>query len=68
MDKFKQIRPVVLGIAKNNNKILVSEGYDKVKNNTFYICLGGGIEFSETSQDALKREFKEELVIDIEVE
>ena len=68
MDKFKQIRPVVLGIAKNNNKILVSEGYDKVKNNTFYRCLGGGIEFSETSQDALKREFKEELGIDIEVE
>ena len=67
MDKFKQIRPVVLGIAKNRNRILVSKGYDKVKDNTFYRCLGGGIEFSETSQEALKREFKEELGIDIEV-
>ncbi len=68
MDKFKEIRPVVLGIAKKDNKILVSEGYDKVKNQTFYRCLGGGIEFFETSQEALKREFKEELGIDIEVD
>lgn len=67
MNKFKEIRPVVLGIAKKNNKILVSEGYDKIKNQTFYRCLGGGIEFLETSQEALKREFKEELGIDIEV-
>ena len=67
MDKFKEIRPVVIGIARNDNKILVSEGYDKVKNQIFYRCLGGGIEFLEKSQDALKREFKEELGIDIEV-
>lgn len=67
MDKFKEIRPVVLGIAKHDNKILVSEGYDKVKNSTFYRCLGGGIEFYETSIEALKREFKEEIDIDIEV-
>ena len=68
MDKFKEIRPIVLGIARRGNKILVSEGYDKVKEQTFYRCLGGGIEFLETSQEALKREFKEELGIDIEVQ
>ena len=67
MDKFKEIRPVVLGIVKNNNKLLVSEGYDKIKKQTFYRCLGGGIEFLETSETALVREFKEELNIDIEV-
>ena len=68
MDKFKEIRPIVLGIAKKDNKILVSEGYDKIKDQTFYRCLGGGIEFWETSQKALKREYKEELGIDIEVD
>ena len=68
MDKFKEIRPVVLGIAIKNGKILVSEGYDKVKKQIFYRCLGGGIEFLETSQEALKREYKEELGIDIIVE
>lgn len=67
MDKFKIIRPVVLGIIRKDNKILVSEGYDKVKNQYFYRSLGGGIEFQENSKDALKREFKEELNIDIEV-
>ncbi len=68
MDKFKEIRPIVLGIARKDNKILVSEGFDKVKKQTFYRCLGGGIEFLETSQEALKREYKEELNINIEVE
>ena len=65
MDKFKEIRPVVLGLVRRNNKILVSEGHDKNKNETFYRCLGGGIEFLEKSTDALKREFKEEINIDI---
>lgn len=67
MDKFKDIRPIVLGIARRGNQILVGEGYDKVKEQTFYRCLGGGIEFLEKSEDAVKREYKEELGVDIEV-
>lgn len=67
MDKFKEIRPIVLGIVKRDNKILVSKGYDKIKNEIFYRSIGGGIEFLENSKDALKREFKEELNIDINV-
>ena len=65
MNKFKEIRPIALGIVKKNNKILVGEGYDKVKNEVFYRCIGGGIEFLEDSKEALKREFKEEINIDI---
>lgn len=67
MDKFKEIRPIALGLAIKNNKLLVSEGFDKVKNETFYRCLGGGIEFLEKSEEALKREFLEEINIDITV-
>ena len=67
MNKFKEIRPIALGIAKKDNKILVSKGFDKVKNQTFYRCLGGGIEFLETSREALKREYKKELNINIDV-
>lgn len=67
MDKFKEIRPIVLGVVKRDNKILVSEGYDKTKDEVFYRCIGGGIEFKEESKEALKREFKEELGIDITV-
>ncbi len=61
MDKFKEIRPIVLGLAIRDNKLLVGEGFDKVKNQTFYRCLGGGIEFLEKSINALKREFNEEI-------
>ncbi len=67
MNKFKEIRPIVLGIARKNNKILVSEGYDKIKNEVFYRCIGGGIDFLEKSVDALKREFKEEVKMNINV-
>lgn len=67
MNKFKEIRPIVLGLAIKDNKLLVSEGFDNVKNQTFYRCLGGGIEFLEKSTDALKREFQEEINIDIAI-
>ncbi len=65
MDKFKEIRPIVLGLAIRDNKLLVSEGFDKVKNSVFYRCLGGGIEFLEKSSDALKREFLEEINVNV---
>lgn len=61
MDKFKEIRPLALGLAIKNNKLLVEEGFDNTKNETFYRCLGGGIEFLEKSSDTLKREFQEEI-------
>ena len=67
MDKFKEIRPIALGLVIKDNKLLVSEGFDKVKNEIFYRCLGGGIEFLEKSKEALKREFLEEINIDITV-
>lgn len=67
MDKFKEIRPLALGIAVKNNKLLVSEGFDNIKKETFYRCLGGGIEFLEKSEVALKREFLEEININITV-
>ena len=55
------IRAIVLGLIQNGSRLLVSEGFDPVKQDSFYRALGGGIEFGETSLDALKREFHEEL-------
>lgn len=63
-----KIRPLVLGLARNENKILVSEGYDAVKDQFFYRFLGGGVEFGERFEEALIREFKEELNVNIEVQ
>ena len=67
MDKFKEIRPVALGIAVRDGKILASRGYDEIKDRHFYRILGGGIDFLEKSETTLKREFMEELEASITV-
>lgn len=59
------IRVTVLGLARRNNEVLVSEAIDGVKNTEFYRFLGGGVEFQEESEAALKREFLEEIEAEI---
>lgn len=62
----RAIRPMTVAIIKNKKgEILVSPGYDKKRDHHFYRLLGGGIEFGELSEVALKREFKEELNVDL---
>jgi 8-oxo-dGTP pyrophosphatase MutT (NUDIX family) len=56
-----KIRALAICVFRNENKILVFEGYDPVKDQTFYRPLGGGIEFGETSEETVHREIKEEL-------
>ena len=60
-----KIRPLALAIITKGNKILANKGYDIKKNEWFYRLPGGGIEFYEKAQDALKREIKEENGIDV---
>jgi len=59
--KKNRIRPIALCVFLNKDRILVFEGYDKVKDETFYRPLGGGIEFGEKAEDAVRRELKEEI-------
>jgi 8-oxo-dGTP pyrophosphatase MutT (NUDIX family) len=56
-----QIRVLALGLIRDGERTFLSEGYDPVKQQTFYRALGGGVDFGESSYDALKREFMEEL-------
>jgi 8-oxo-dGTP pyrophosphatase MutT (NUDIX family) len=58
---MNRIRAIAICLFRNGNKILVSEGTDPVKNQTFYRPLGGGIEFGERSEETIHREIKEEL-------
>ncbi|MEM7712270.1 MAG: NUDIX hydrolase [Cyanobacteria bacterium P01_A01_bin.68] len=62
MYKEGKIRVLALGLIRDkNNRTLLSEGYDPVKKDKFYRALGGGVEFGETSLEALQREFQEEI-------
>ncbi|WP_017315625.1 NUDIX hydrolase [Mastigocladopsis repens] len=61
MHKPGEIRVLALGLIRHGDQIFVSEGYDPVKQQTFYRAMGGGVEFGETSIEALKREFQEEI-------
>ncbi|BAZ10380.1 NUDIX hydrolase [Calothrix sp. NIES-4071] len=61
MYKEGEIRLIALGLIRNGAKVLLSEGYDPVKQSTFYRAMGGGVDFGETSLEAVKREFQEEI-------
>jgi 8-oxo-dGTP pyrophosphatase MutT (NUDIX family) len=59
--KKNRIRPLAICVFLKNDRILVAEGYDPVKQQTFYRPLGGGIEFGEKSEDTVRRELMEEI-------
>jgi 8-oxo-dGTP pyrophosphatase MutT (NUDIX family) len=65
MNKAGEIRVIALGLIRDGERIFLSEGYDPVKQDRFYRALGGGVEFGETSLDALQREFQEEIQADL---
>lgn len=66
--KKNRIRPLAICVFRNNNRILVHQGYDSLKQEYFYRPLGGGIEFGETSMDTVCRELMEELSVEVNKE
>jgi ADP-ribose pyrophosphatase YjhB (NUDIX family) len=60
------IRPIVICLFRNGDRILVSEAYDSSEGDYFCRPLGGGIEFGERSRDAMLREIREELGAEVE--
>ena len=68
MGKKKRIRPLAICVFRKDNRILVAEGYDSVKEEYFYRPLGGAIEFGETSVDTVCRELMEELNVEVDKE
>ena len=63
---MNQIRPVALCVFLKNDRILVFEGHDPIKGETYYRPLGGGIEFGESGEVAVRREIREELHSEID--
>ena len=63
---MKSMNVRVYGILIHDNKLLVSDEY--IKGMKITKLPGGGLEFGEGTNDCLKREFKEELDLDVEIE
>ena len=57
----EKIRPIAICICRDGDRILVAEGHDSKKGETFYRPLGGTIEFGERGEDTVRREFREEI-------
>ncbi len=65
--KKNRIRPLAICVFRHNDHILVAEGYDSIKQQTFYRPLGGGIEFGESSVETICRELLEEVNAQVDV-
>lgn len=55
-----------IGVFVKDGKTLASKGFDEKKAETFCRGIGGGVHFRETSENAMKREVKEELGCEVE--
>ena len=53
-------------VFSSKGKTLATKGYDKDKNEIFYRLIGGGVEFGEKTEEAVRREVREELSCDVE--
>ncbi|PSP37688.1 NUDIX hydrolase [Halobacteriales archaeon QH_7_65_31] len=64
VNDWRDVRPQVLGVVRRGDELLVEfyEGPDE----QFHRPLGGGIEFGESSENAVVREFNEELEASVE--
>ena len=59
------IRTIAIALIRRDDQVLMAEGFDSIKETSFYRALGGGVEFGESSWIALVREFQEELSTEI---
>jgi ADP-ribose pyrophosphatase YjhB (NUDIX family) len=60
-----RIRPIAIALVMHAGRMLVMEGRDRGRDRTFYRPLGGGIEFGERGEQALRREFRVELDVEL---
>ncbi len=63
--KTQRVRPTAICVVRQDDRIFVLEGYDPLRNQTFYRPLGGSIEFGERGHDTVVRELREEADADV---
>lgn len=60
------IRVLALAVIRRDDDLLVLVGHDATKDEVFHRPLGGGIEFGETGDVAVRRELVEELAAELD--
>lgn len=64
---MSRIRPIAIVVfRREDGAVLVAPGYDEVKRQRFYRPLGGEIDFGERTEDAARREIREEIGAEID--
>ena len=64
----QSIRPVAIGLLRDGDRLLVAEVPNDDGSVKGWRPLGGGVEFGETAEVALRREFQEELGVEIDID
>ncbi len=61
------IRVIAIAVIARptDGALLVYDGYDSVKRELYHRPLGGGIEFGETAEAAVRRELHEEIGVEL---
>ena len=59
----EKIRPIAICVCRDGDRILVTEFREKGR--LYYRPLGGAIEFGERGDEAVRREFREEINADL---
>ena len=61
----RRIRPLALCVFLRDDKIFVAKGYDSHEDTIFYRPIGGRIEFGERGHEAVIREVREEINLEV---
>jgi ADP-ribose pyrophosphatase YjhB (NUDIX family) len=59
----ERIRPIAICVCRDSDRILVTEFREKGR--IYYRPLGGTIEFGERGEEAVRREFREEIAAEL---
>jgi 8-oxo-dGTP pyrophosphatase MutT (NUDIX family) len=60
-----RIRTLAVCVLRDADRILLEHGYDRVTKVAFYRAIGGGLDFGERAEEAARREWMEELGVEL---